>query len=68
MSDVKRFAENLLSSKTSEAQNLMKVLKEEYGIEAGAGEVSVLNKSKVPISRRERRKREREAKKKQKRG
>lgn len=68
MSNVKKFAQSLLGSKTSETQNLMKVLKEEYGIEVGAPEVSVLKKNKAPLSRQQRRKREREAKKRQKRG
>ena len=65
MRDLKKFAQSLLGSKTSESQNLMKVLKEEYGIEAGAAGVSVLKKNKAPLSRQQRRKREREAKKRE---
>lgn len=65
MSNVKKFTQSLLGSKTSEAQNLMKVLKEEYGIEVGAAGVSVLKKNKAPLSRQQRRKHEREAQKKE---
>ena len=73
MSDLKYFAQELVRLSTKEVQKLAEVMKEEYGIEAAAKDVNVLENGKAPLSRQERRKREREArkreaKKKQKRG
>ena len=73
MSDLKSFTQGLIRLSTKEVQKLAEVMKEEYGIEAAAKDINVIENGKVPISRQERRKREREArkreaKKKQKRG
>lgn len=73
MSDLKSFAQGLVSLSTKEVQQLADIMKEEYGIEVAAQNVDIIGHDKAPLSRQERRKREREAKKreakkKQKRG
>lgn len=66
MVDLKCFAEKLVRLETSEVQKLAKVLKEEYGIEAGAENVCIIENNKTQLSRQLRRKQEREAMKKRK--
>ncbi len=67
MSDLKYFAQRLVSLETKEVEELAKLLKEEFGIEPAGQKVEIQENDKAPISRQERRKLAREAQKKQKR-
>ncbi len=67
MSDLKAFAERLVSLRCKEVQQLADILKEEYGIEPKQGvKLEELNVSEKTVSRQVRRKMEREAKKRRK--
>lgn len=65
MSDLKYFAQRLVSLETKEVEELAKLLKEEFGIEPAGQKVEIQENDKALISRQERRKREREAKKRE---
>ncbi len=65
MVDLKDVAEELVRLSSKEVQKLAEVMKEEYGIETAAQEVSIIRDDKAPLSRQQRRKREREAQKKE---
>lgn len=67
MSDLKAFAERLVSLRCKDVQQLAEILKEEYGIKPKQGaKLEDLCVSEKAVSRQVRRKMEREAKKKRK--
>ncbi len=65
MNDLKSFAHGIVSLSAYEVQKLVEIMNEEYGIEAAAENVNILNSRDPSMSRQERRKREREAKKRE---
>lgn len=65
MNNLKSFAHGVVSLSAHEVQKLVEIMNEEYGIEAAAENVNILNSGDASISRQERRKREREAKKRE---
>ncbi len=67
MGDLKAFAMELVNLRCKEVQELVKILKEEYGIEPKQGaKLENLCVSENVVSRQVRRKMEREAKKRRK--